>query len=65
MVGSRTEDFRWLALASLAAVGTSVVMYTFWLRRLRGHLLHWPPFTKEGRFMLRNFTSESPSDHNG
>jgi iron-regulated transporter 1 len=37
---SGTEDFRWLALGSLGAVGTSTAVYSVWLRRERGHLVH-------------------------
>ncbi|KAI1456918.1 Ferroporti-1 [Annulohypoxylon moriforme] len=37
----RTEQYRWLALASLVAVTVSWIMYAFWVRRQRGHLVHW------------------------
>ena len=38
---SRPEDFRWLALGSLGAVGLSTCMYAIWVRQQRGHLVHW------------------------
>ncbi|KAI0880378.1 uncharacterized protein GGS22DRAFT_175119 [Annulohypoxylon maeteangense] len=37
----RTEQYRWLALASLMTVIVSWIMYAFWVRRERGHLVHW------------------------
>ncbi|KAI2622920.1 Ferroporti-1 [Hypomontagnella submonticulosa] len=37
----RTEQYRWLALASLVSVMISWVMYAAWVRRQRGHLVHW------------------------
>ncbi len=37
----RPEQFRYLAAGSLAAVGCSLVMYSTWVRRQRGHLVHW------------------------
>lgn len=40
-VWNKPEDFRWLALGSLGAVGTSLVIYSGWVRRRRGHLVHW------------------------
>lgn len=38
---SKPEDFRWIALISTGAVGLSTGMYAFWVRRQRGHLMHW------------------------
>ncbi|KAI1107694.1 Ferroporti-1 [Jackrogersella minutella] len=37
----RTEQYKWLALASLVTVVISWVMYAVWVRRQRGHLVHW------------------------
>ncbi|KAI0846899.1 Ferroporti-1 [Daldinia vernicosa] len=37
----RTEQYRWLALASLVSVLISWIMYAGWVRRQRGHLIHW------------------------
>ncbi|KAI1776682.1 Ferroporti-1 [Hypoxylon cercidicola] len=37
----RTEQYKWLALASLVSVVVSWIMYAGWVRRQRGHLLHW------------------------
>ncbi|XXG98718.1 hypothetical protein Hte_005047 [Hypoxylon texense] len=37
----RTEQYKWLALASFVTVVISWVMYAGWVRRQRGHLLHW------------------------
>ncbi|KAI0899354.1 Ferroporti-1 [Annulohypoxylon nitens] len=37
----RTEQYRWLALASLVTVVVSWIMYAFWVRQQRGHLVHW------------------------
>ncbi|KAH6678385.1 hypothetical protein B0J14DRAFT_650605 [Halenospora varia] len=37
----RPEQFKWIALMSLCAVGTSTVMYAGWVRWMRGHLVHW------------------------
>ncbi|KAI1443980.1 Ferroporti-1 [Annulohypoxylon stygium] len=37
----RTEQYRWLALASLVTVIVSWIMYAFWVRQQRGHLVHW------------------------
>ncbi|CAD6447183.1 4ec8d017-a799-404d-8a27-b26c25b000c8 [Sclerotinia trifoliorum] len=41
MVWSRPEQFKWVALVSLAAVGLSAVIYAGWVRSVRGHLVHW------------------------
>lgn len=41
MVLSRPEDFKWLAMGSLGAVGISLCMYAGWVWRRRGHLVHW------------------------
>lgn len=38
---SRPEQFKWMALISLGAVACSTAMYTFWVRKHRGHLVHW------------------------
>ena len=43
---SRPEDFRWLAVGSLGAVGMSTCMYAFWVRQQRGHLMHWESIGK-------------------
>ncbi|KAL7628232.1 hypothetical protein AAE478_002431 [Parahypoxylon ruwenzoriense] len=45
----RTEQYPWLALASLVSVVISWVMYAAWVRRERGHLVHWE---KLGRVVL-------------
>ncbi|KAI1767673.1 Ferroporti-1 [Hypoxylon sp. FL1150] len=37
----RTEQYKWLALASLVSVMISWAMYASWVRRQRGHLVHW------------------------
>ncbi|KAI0404456.1 Ferroporti-1 [Xylaria palmicola] len=37
----RVEQYRWLALASLASVAASWCMYAWWVRSQRGHLVHW------------------------
>ncbi|KAK8114699.1 hypothetical protein PG999_006768 [Apiospora kogelbergensis] len=37
----RTEQFRWLSLASFVAVTVGWLMYAGWVREQRGHLLHW------------------------
>ncbi|KAI5919247.1 Ferroportin1-domain-containing protein [Camillea tinctor] len=37
----RTEQYRWLALASLVSVVVSWLMYAVWVHRQRGHLVHW------------------------
>lgn len=37
----RPEHFWWLALVSLVAVACSTAMYSFWVMRHRGHLVHW------------------------
>ncbi|KAI1492343.1 Ferroporti-1 [Biscogniauxia mediterranea] len=37
----RTEQYRWLALASLVSVVVSWFMYAVWVRGQRGHLVHW------------------------
>ncbi|KAI0387278.1 Ferroporti-1 [Hypomontagnella monticulosa] len=41
----RTEQYRWLALASLVSVMVSWIMYAAWVRRQRGHLIHWEKFS--------------------
>lgn len=38
---SDPRDFRWLAWGSLGAVGVSLVISARWVRRRRGHLVHW------------------------
>lgn len=38
---SEPEQFKWLALGSLLCVWLSMVIYAGWVRRMRGHLLHW------------------------
>jgi iron-regulated transporter 1 len=40
-VVNKPKDFPWLALGGVICVGISTLMYTFWVRRQRGHLLHW------------------------
>ncbi|KAK7970755.1 Solute carrier family 40 member 1 [Apiospora saccharicola] len=37
----RTEQFKWLSLASFVAVTISWALYAGWVREHRGHLLHW------------------------
>ncbi|KAI1386972.1 Ferroporti-1 [Hypoxylon trugodes] len=37
----RTDQYRWLALASLITVVISWIMYAAWVRHRRGHLVHW------------------------
>ncbi|KAI1360012.1 Ferroporti-1 [Xylaria arbuscula] len=37
----RVEQYRWLALASLASVLLSWCLYAWWVRAQRGHLVHW------------------------
>ncbi|CZR60910.1 related to ferroportin 1 [Phialocephala subalpina] len=41
MVFDKSEEFKWLGIMSLAAVGSSVVMYAGWVWWVRGHLVHW------------------------
>ncbi|KAH7330255.1 Ferroporti-1 [Rhexocercosporidium sp. MPI-PUGE-AT-0058] len=41
LVLSHPQDFRWIALVSLLAVGASTAMYAAWVSRMRGHLVHW------------------------
>lgn len=43
---SRPEQFGWLALVSLGAVACSTAMYSFWVMRHRGHLVHWERIEK-------------------
>ncbi|KAK6594440.1 iron transporter [Botrytis cinerea] len=38
---SRQDQFRWVAVVSLMAVGVSSVVYAGWVRSVRGHLVHW------------------------
>ncbi|MCJ1341506.1 hypothetical protein MMC09_006802 [Bachmanniomyces sp. S44760] len=40
-VFSNPEDFIWLAGGSICAVGIAAGMYALWVRRRRGHLMHW------------------------
>ncbi|KAI1467424.1 Ferroporti-1 [Daldinia caldariorum] len=42
----RTEQYKWLAFASLVSVLISWVMYAGWVRRQRGHLIHWEKLTQ-------------------
>lgn len=42
----RTEQYKWLALASLVSVWLSWIMYAAWVRRKRGHLVHWEKLTE-------------------
>lgn len=37
----RTEQFKWLCLASFVSVMLSWIIYAAWIRRQRGHLIHW------------------------
>jgi iron-regulated transporter 1 len=37
----RPEQFKWIALMSWTAVAVSTVIYTGWVWRMRGHLVHW------------------------
>lgn len=46
---SKPEQFRWLALVSLGAVACSTAMYSFWVLRHRGHLVHWERLGKSWR----------------
>lgn len=46
VVFSRPEQFKYLAAGSLIAVATSAVMYAGWVRRQRGHLVHWEKVVK-------------------
>ncbi|GAP82642.1 putative solute carrier family 40 (iron-regulated transporter) protein [Rosellinia necatrix] len=41
----RVEQYRWLALASLASVLMSWCMYAWWVNSQRGHLVHWEKIT--------------------
>ena len=38
---SSPEKFSVIAFASLGAICLSATMYAYWVRRQRGHLLHW------------------------
>ncbi|OCK89188.1 uncharacterized protein K441DRAFT_735861 [Cenococcum geophilum 1.58] len=40
-IWSHPEQFSWLALGSVGAVGVSSLMFGWWARRERGHLVHW------------------------
>ncbi|KAI1807375.1 Ferroporti-1 [Daldinia bambusicola] len=42
----RTEQYKWLAFASLVSVLISWVLYAGWVRRQRGHLIHWEKLTR-------------------
>lgn len=46
IVLSRPEQFRWVAGMSFGAVSISTVMYTAWVWRMRGHLVHWDTIMK-------------------
>jgi iron-regulated transporter 1 len=37
----KPEEFRWIASVGIGSVGLSVVLYAWWVRRERGHLVHW------------------------
>ncbi|KAI1116791.1 Ferroportin1-domain-containing protein [Nemania sp. NC0429] len=37
----RPEQYRWLALASLASLAIGWSMYAWWVRAQRSHLVHW------------------------
>ncbi|KAF7884246.1 uncharacterized protein EAF02_004582 [Botrytis sinoallii] len=41
IIWSRQDQFGWVALVSLVAVGVSTVVYAGWVRTVRGHLVHW------------------------
>ncbi|THV45500.1 hypothetical protein BGAL_0481g00010 [Botrytis galanthina] len=41
IIWSRQDQFGWVALISLMAVGVSTVAYAGWVRTVRGHLVHW------------------------
>ncbi|KAK7908087.1 Solute carrier family 40 member 1 [Apiospora marii] len=45
----RTEQFKWLSLASFVAVTISWALYAGWIRGQRGHLLHWEKLGLWGR----------------
>jgi iron-regulated transporter 1 len=38
---SRPSQFRWCALVSFASVVVGAFTYSIYVRRERGHLLHW------------------------
>ncbi|MCJ1479464.1 hypothetical protein MMC13_008150 [Lambiella insularis] len=40
-IASKPEYFHWLAVSSFGAVLCSTAGYAVWVRRQRGHLLHW------------------------
>ncbi|KAL2067360.1 hypothetical protein VTL71DRAFT_1785 [Oculimacula yallundae] len=46
IVLSRPQDFKWIAVISLVAVGVSTVMYAAWVGKMRGHLVHWEKLGK-------------------
>lgn len=37
----RPEQFKWIALMGWTAVAVSALIYTGWVWRMRGHLVHW------------------------
>lgn len=41
LVFHRPEQFKWIALISLAAVAVGTVSYAGWVWKRRGHLVHW------------------------
>lgn len=50
IVLSQPSQFRWAALVSFIAVGLGVVAYTVYVKRERGHVLHFEkvPFLRKG-----------------
>ncbi|EPE32568.1 hypothetical protein GLAREA_07702 [Glarea lozoyensis ATCC 20868] len=41
IIWARPEDFVWIASVGVGSVGVSAVLYAGWVRRVRGHLVHW------------------------
>lgn len=37
----KPEQFKWIAGMSWVAVAVSTIMYSAWLWKMRGHLVHW------------------------
>jgi len=37
----RPEQFKWIAFMGWTAVAVSTVIYTGWVWKMRGHLVHW------------------------
>lgn len=45
MVFATPEEFKWLALMSVASVAVSWALYAGWVWWVRGHLVHWDRMT--------------------